>query len=195
MFYHLLYPLRDIFFGFNLFRYITVRAAGALITAFVLSIVIGPFVITILRRLKIGERIRDEVETPGIYPLHKHKEGTPTMGGIIMLFAILSSCILWARLDNHYVLITIFSTVWLGLVGFTDDYLKLTKKDAAGLSRKTKFIGEVILGLVIGIILFLDTNVGSKIYFPFFKDAVVDIGLFYIVFVMFVIVGTSNSVN
>lgn len=196
MLYHLLYPLKDIFFGFNVFRYITFRAAGAIITAFILSVVLGPYIIRMLRRFKIGEYIRSKEEVPGIYPMHKHKEGTPTMGGIIMLVAILSSTILWTRLNNRYVLITIFATLWLGLVGFLDDYLKLTKKgQAGGLTKTTKLIGEAILGLIIAVILFADPNVGSEIYFPFFKNAVIDIGLFYILFVMLVIIGTSNAVN
>lgn len=196
MFYHLLYPLKEIFFGFNVFRYITFRAAGAIITAFILSIIIGPFIIKMLKRFNIGERIRSKEEVPGIYHMHKHKEGTPTMGGVIMLAAILSATILWARLDNRYVLITIFSTLWLGMVGFVDDYLKLTRKNASGgLTKTTKFIGEAILGLIIASILFADPNVGSKIYFPFFKNAVIDIGIFYILFVTLVIVGTSNAVN
>ena len=121
-----------------------------------------------------------EEEVPGIYPMHKHKEGTPTMGGIIMLIAILSATLLWARLDNRYVLITLFTTLWLGMVGFIDDYLKLSKKDAGGgLTKTTKFVGEVILGLIVAVVLFFDQNVGSKIYFPFFKNAVIDIGIFY----------------
>lgn len=196
MLYHLLYPLKDVFFGFNVFRYITFRAAGAIITAFVLSIVLGPFIINMLKRFKIGEYIRSEEEVPGIYPMHKHKEGTPTMGGIIILIAILSATFLWARLDNRYVLITLFATLWLGMVGFVDDYLKLTRKDASGgLTKTTKFIGEVILGLIVASVLFADQNVGSKIYLPFFKNAVIDIGLFYILFVIVVIVGSSNAVN
>jgi phospho-N-acetylmuramoyl-pentapeptide-transferase len=126
--------------------------------------------------------------------MHKHKAGTPTMGGIIMLFAILISTILWARLDNRYVLMTIAATVWLGALGFVDDYIKLTKKNG-GLRKRTKFIGQVSLGLIIGTILFNDPDIGSKIYFPFFKTLVLNLGIFYILFIMFVIVGTSNAVN
>ncbi|MFH1868650.1 MAG: phospho-N-acetylmuramoyl-pentapeptide-transferase [Candidatus Omnitrophota bacterium] len=195
MLYHLLYPLRDLFFGFNVFRYITFRTAGAMISAFVLSITLGPFIIRLLARLNVGECIRGAHETPGIYHMHKHKEGTPTMGGIIILLVILLSTLLWAKLDNRYILITIASTVWLGIVGFLDDFIKLAKKDADGISNITKLAGEVILGLIIGVILFYDKNVGSMIYFPFFKNAVMDIGVFYILFVMFVIVGSSNAVN
>jgi len=193
--YYLLYPLREFFFGFNVFRYITFRVCGAIITAFLLSIILGPFIVKILKYLKIGERVRPEEEVPGIYPMHKHKEGTPTMGGVIILVAILSSVLLWARLDNPYILITLISTIWLGIVGFLDDYIKLTKKNGGGLSKTTKFLGQVVLGLIVGAVLFSDPNVGSSIYFPFFKNAVINIGIFYILFVTCVIVGTSNAVN
>ncbi|MFC1807194.1 phospho-N-acetylmuramoyl-pentapeptide-transferase [Candidatus Omnitrophota bacterium] len=195
MLYHILYPLRDIFFGFNVFRYITFRAAGAIVTAFMLSVILGPHLIRMLQHLKIGERVRSREEVPGIYSMHRHKEGTPTMGGVIMIVTILLATILWARLDNRYVLITIATTVWLGVVGFLDDYIKLTKENSGGLSKTTKLIGECILGLAIGIILFSDSNVGSAIYVPFLKNAVMDAGIFYIFFVMLVIVGSSNAVN
>ena len=156
MLYQLLYPLRDIFFGFNVFRYITFRAAGAMITAFILSILLGPFIINTLKRFRIGEKVRSQKEVPGIYHFHKHKEGTPTMGGLLMLVAILIATILWGRLDNRYILLTVFSTLWLGIVGLLDDYLKLTK-NGEGLSKTTKFTGQVILGLIVGIILFVSS--------------------------------------
>ncbi len=195
MLYHLFCSLKEVFFGFNVFRYITFRAVGAIITAFLLSIILGPYVIKLLKSLNIGERIRSREEVPGIYPMHKDKEGTPTMGGLIILISILIATILWARLDNRYILLTIFATLWLGIVGFIDDYIKLVAKKSNGLSKKTKFLGQIILGLIIGIVLFADSNVGSEIYFPFFKNIAFNIGIFYIFFVMFVIVGTSNAVN
>jgi len=193
--YHLLYPLKDIFFGFNVFRYITFRAAGAIITAFLLSIILGPVIIKFLKALRIGEYVRSEEDAPGIYDLHKHKEGTPTMGGVLMLIVILVSTLLWARLDNRYVWLTIFTTIWLGIVGFLDDYIKLVRKDGDGLSKKTKLIGQVTLGLIAGSVLFFDQNIGTTIHFPFLKNLIFDIGIIYIFFVMCVVVGTSNAVN
>ena len=195
MLYHLFYSLKETFFGFNVFRYITFRSVGAIITAFLLSIILGPYIIKLLKVLNIGERIRSKEDVPGIYHTHKDKEGTPTMGGLIMLVSILFATLLWARLDNHYILLTIFATLWLGVVGFIDDYLKLSAKKNNGLSMKTKFLGQIVLGLIIGIVLFMDSNVGSKIYFPFFKNVAFNVGILYIFFVMFVIVGTSNAVN
>ncbi len=195
MFYHLFYSLKEIFSGFNVFRYITFRAVGAIITAFLVSIIFGPYIIKLLKRFNIGERVRSREDVPGIYSNHKDKEGTPTMGGLIMLGSILFATILWARLDNHYILLTIFATLWLGTLGFIDDYIKLTAKKSSGLSKKTKFLGQITLGLIIGIILFVDSNVGSSIYFPFFKNLTWNVGILYIFFVTFVIVGTSNAVN
>jgi phospho-N-acetylmuramoyl-pentapeptide-transferase len=195
LFYHLLYQLKDVFIGFNVFRYITFRSIGSIITAFLISVVLGPYIIKFLKIFKIGERIRPEEEVPGIYSAHKNKQGTPTMGGIIMIFSIILSTLLWARIDNRYILLTLFSTLWLGILGFIDDYIKLRAKKGPGLSKKMKFLGQIVLGLIIGIFLFLDTNVDTGIYFPFFKNLVLNAGVFYILFVMIVITGTSNAVN
>lgn len=195
MLYHLLYSLKDMFFGFNVFRYITFRAAGAIITAFLTSIILGPYIIKLLKAFNIGERIRPEEEVPGIYSAHKGKQGTPTMGGIIMIFSIIFSTLLWARLDNRYILLTLFSTLWLGVLGFIDDYVKLKAKNGTGLSKRIKFLGQIILGFIIGSVLFLDVNIDTNIYFPFFKNLVFNAGIFYILFVMIVITGTSNAVN
>jgi phospho-N-acetylmuramoyl-pentapeptide-transferase len=193
--YHLLYSLKDLFFGFNILRYITVRSAGAIITAFVLSIIIGPQVIKLLKKMKVGERIRPEEEAPGIYPMYKGKQGTPTMGGIIMILSIIISTILWARLDNLFILLTLFSTIWLGGLGFVDDYIKLKSKNRSGINKRTKFLGQIMLGFIVGAVLFFDKNADTNIYFPFFKNLIFNIGFFYILFAVFVVVSTSNAVN
>jgi phospho-N-acetylmuramoyl-pentapeptide-transferase len=193
--YHLLYSLRDLFFGFNVLRYITVRAAGAIITAFLLSIILGPIVIKVLKKLNIGERIRSEEEAPGIYHMYKGKQGTPTMGGVIIILSIIFSTLIWARLDNKYILLTVFSTLWLGIVGFIDDYIKLKSADGVGISKRMKFLGQITLGFIVGAVLFLDTNIDTNIYMPFFKNFIFNAGIFYILFVMIVIVSTSNAVN
>jgi len=193
--YYLLYSLRDAFFGFNVFRYITFRAVGAIITAFLVSIILGPYIIRLLKKFNIGERVRPEEEVPGIYSAHKGKQGTPTMGGAIMIFAIIFSTLLWARCDNRYILLTLFSTLWLGVLGFLDDYVKLRTKKGVGLSKRIKFLGQITLGFIVGIFLFLDANIDTSIYFPFFKNLIFNAGIFYILFVMIVIAGTSNAVN
>lgn len=194
MLYNLLYPLRDTFAAFNIFKYITFRAAGASITAFLMSLILGPLVIKFLSNFKIGETIRKQ-HVEGIYSLHKDKGGTPTMGGIFIVASIIISVLIWGDLTNKYVLLVIFSTLWLGVVGFVDDYIKLKDKNKRGLSAATKFSGQIFLGIAVGIILLFDRNVSTQIDIPFFKNLVVDIGAFYILFTILVVVGSSNAVN
>lgn len=193
MFYHLFYPLRDLVSGLNLFSYITFRAASAAILALLISFIIGPMIIKFLQRKQIGEEIRKDGPQS-----HLKKAGTPTMGGIIILIAILVPTLLFARLDNIYVLLIILATVWMGLVGFLDDYLKDVKKMPKGLVARYKLIGQVTLGLVIGSVLFFypdfkDFRAMSTV--PFFKDTEINFGYFYIPMVVFVITATSNAVN
>jgi len=194
MLYELLYPLRDLWFGFNVFKYITFRAAMATVTAFLISIVFGPLLIEILTRLKVGQHIKkDYVED--LYELHKHKKGTPTMGGFIILIAIIASTVLWARLDNRYVIICLITLIWLGFVGFVDDYIKMVKERNTGLRASTKFIGQLLLGLIVGAYLYFDGTTPHTLHVPFIKDMVINLGILYIIFVVFVIVGSSNAVN
>ena len=194
MFYHLLYPLKDLWFGFNVFKYITFRAAMASVTAFLISIFLGPIIIALLRRLKIGQSIRrDYVED--LYQLHKHKSGTPTMGGFLILTAIIVSTFLWARLDNRFIILCLISVIWLGLVGFADDYLKMIRQRSMGLRASAKFTGQVILGVFIAVYLFRDPDITPTLYLPFFKNLIINLGIFYILFVTIVIVASSNAVN
>jgi len=194
MLYHLLYPLHDIISFFNIFRYITFRAAMATITAFLISIILGPIIIKFLQRLKIGENIRKE-DSARLYELHSRKQDTPTMGGILILLAILSATLLWADIFNRYITLVLFSTVWLGITGFIDDYLKHIRKKSKGLTAASKFTSQIILGLVLGTILFLTPQNSTKIDMPFLKDVSLEVGVFYILFVIIVITGCSNAVN
>ncbi len=194
MFYHLFYPLREFWFGFNIFRYITFRAAMAALTAFLLSILLGPLIIKKLYKMKIGEHVRKQ-EVGLLYDIHKNKEGTPTMGGILILLAIIGSTILWSDLTNKFTLIALFSTIWLGGVGFADDYIKLTKKRSKGLAAATKLLGQILLGLAVGVYFYLSKGGRTMLEFPFLKSIVLDLSVFYIFFVTLVIVGTSNAVN
>lgn len=193
MFYHLLYPLRDILFVFNVFRYITFRAAGAAVTAFVISIAVGPWLIKKFSQLQILERIRKD-ECPHLYLLHRQKENTPTMGGILILLAIVVSTLLWADFANRYILLVLFSTLWLGIIGFTDDYVKLFRQKS-GLGAMTKLMGQLTLALVVGTILFCDPNISRALEIPFFKSLFINLGTLYIFFVVLVIMGSSNAVN
>jgi phospho-N-acetylmuramoyl-pentapeptide-transferase len=194
MLYHLLYPLRDIFFGFNIFRYITFRAAMAAFTAFSISLLFYPLLIRKLRKVKIGENIRRE-DSADLYNLHQAKQGTPTMGGILILVAILISTLLWADITNHYILISTFVFLWLGATGFIDDYIKQIRKQSKGLAIRTKLLSQIILGLLIGIFLFLSPQYSTELDMPFLKQIHINLGIFYILFVVLVICGSSNAVN
>ncbi|MBU0518070.1 phospho-N-acetylmuramoyl-pentapeptide-transferase, partial [bacterium] len=198
MFYHLLYPLSDQISGLNLFRYITFRSAGAAITALLISFIIGPWIIRQLRSLQIREEIRDDGPQS-----HLTKAGTPTMGGLIILAAIIIPTLLWARLDNLYVGLILLSTAWMGFVGFYDDYLKAVKKMKKGLVARYKLAGQISLGLVIGIILLIapkSLGVNFSLHItettvPFFKNALFNFGIFYVPMIIFIITATSNGVN
>ncbi len=188
-----LYQLRDYFFGFNVFRYITVRAALAAITALFLSLWIGPKIIRLLKRYQIGEEIR--IEGPAS---HRVKKGTPTMGGLILLISIIVAVLLWADLSNIYVLLIFMSTLTMGVVGFIDDYLKSILKFKKGLIGRYKLIGQVSVGLFIALVIYFHPyfeGLHSNISVPFFKNLEIDFGIFYIPIAIFVLTGASNAVN
>ena len=138
MFYHLLYPLRDLVSAFNIFRYITFRSAYAAVTALLISFLLGPLFIRMLKRRQLTEGVREYVPES-----HAVKAGTPTMGGLLILTATLVPTLLWARLDNDFVWLMIFATVWLGAVGFADDYLKVVKRRKKGLVARYKLAGQL----------------------------------------------------
>lgn len=193
MFYLLLYPLRDIISGFNLFRYITFRSAWAAITALVISLFVGPYIIRKLRERQIGEEIRTDGPES-----HMKKAGTPTMGGLIVLASVLIPTLLWARITNIYVIIILFSTLWMGIVGFIDDYLKVVKKMPKGLVGRYKMAGQISLGLIIGAMMLLSNQfegISTLSTVPFFKNYEIDFGYLYIPMVVFMITAASNSVN
>jgi phospho-N-acetylmuramoyl-pentapeptide-transferase len=191
----LLFELRDYFFGFNLFRYITVRAALGAITALFFSFVIGPKIIRRLREHQIGEEIRHDGPQS-----HLAKQGTPTMGGLIILGAVFLSVLLWAKLSNFYIQMIFLATFWMGLVGFVDDYLKVVKKLKKGLIGRYKLAGQIVLGLIIGSMIYFNPEFVTKGYnantsVPFFKNLEMQFGMLYIPLIVFVITGFSNAVN
>lgn len=194
MFYNLLYPLHNIFGSLNIFRYITFRSGMAIITSFLISLILGPPLIKKLRLLKIGENVRKE-DSEKLDELHRSKQDTPTMGGILILLAIVSSTLLWADITNKYIHIALFSTIWLGITGFIDDYLKQVKKKSKGLTARAKLTSQIILGLILGVVFLIDPEINIKLDFPFLKNIVLDLDGFYILFVILVIAGTSNAVN
>jgi phospho-N-acetylmuramoyl-pentapeptide-transferase len=194
MLYYIFYPLRELWFGFNVFKYITFRAAMASMTAFVISVALGPFVIMWLKRLNFGENVRREhVET--LYNMQKHKQGTPTMGGALIILAITISTILWADIRNQYLLVTIASFLWLGLIGFIDDYTKIMKKRNLGLRPTVKLFGQVALGSVLAVYIIFFTPIPTELAVPFTKHMVLSLGAFYMLFVVIVMTSASNAVN
>lgn len=194
MLYNLLYPLKDKFFIFNIFKYITFRAAMSALTTFFISIFLGNFITQYLKKFKIQENIRKE-GFGNLYDLQHYKQGTPTMGGILIVISVIFSTLLWANLLNKYVILTLLTFFSLGALGFIDDYIKLKKRHFKGLKISTKFLGQLIIGLVLGIILYFDRDVSTDIYFPFFKNLIINLGILYILFVVIVVCGSSNAVN
>ena len=190
MLYHLLYPLRDIIPAFNVFRYITFRVAAAIVTALLLSWLLGPWFIRTLRRLSVGQNIRD------VGPqAHLVKAGTPTMGGLLILFASLGATLLWGNLANVYVWIVVLVTAAFGAVGFADDYIKVRKRRNLGLTAKAKLGLQLLAAALMGAALLWLPGFDTNITFPVFKQLYLPLGVFYIVFVMIVLVGASNAVN
>jgi phospho-N-acetylmuramoyl-pentapeptide-transferase len=194
MFYHLLYQLKDLWFGFNVFRYITFRASMAAVTSFLLAITVGPAIIRWLKKWNVGQYVRKK-HVSDLYDLHKHKEGTPTMGGVLIVVSVLISTLLWARLDNDFTILVLGGMVWMGIIGFIDDLIKLKTKSPKGVRAMTKIIGQVTLALIVGLFVLRSKAVGTELYVPFLKNAVANLGLFYLFFILLVIVGTSNAVN
>jgi phospho-N-acetylmuramoyl-pentapeptide-transferase len=193
--YHFLAPLAHAHTVFNLFRYITFRAAGATVTAMLIAFVIGPFVIRWLRRRKVGQVVR--AEGPAT---HQAKRGTPTMGGVIIIVATVVPTLLWAPLDNRYVWVAMLATVWMGAIGFLDDYLKFVQGKPRGLVARYKLVGQIIFGIVLGSYLLwhpLAPNLPANgTTLPFFKYVLVVLPpLVYVAFITFVVTGTSNAVN
>ncbi|MDD5097818.1 MAG: phospho-N-acetylmuramoyl-pentapeptide-transferase, partial [Candidatus Omnitrophica bacterium] len=193
MLYHLLYPLRDFIFSFNIFRYITFRAAMAALTAFILSLIFGPLLINKLKALKVGEKI-NKADSSKLDDLHRHKQSTPTMGGILILGAVIISTLLWADLSTRCIWIVLFSTTWLGITGFMDDYFKQIKKKASGLTPAVKLTSQIVLGLILGIILIMYSR-DVLLEIPFLKGVNLDLDGLYVLFVILVIAGSSNAVN
>jgi phospho-N-acetylmuramoyl-pentapeptide-transferase len=200
MLYYLFEMLEQVYHppGFGLIRYITFRAAAAAVTALVISFWLGPIIIRRLKAKQIGEAAK--VEAP---KTHLSKAGTPTMGGLIVLASVIVPTLLWAPLENMYVILILFVTLALGAVGFLDDYLKVVKKKPKGLIGRYKIVGQVGVGLIVGGIIYFSPHlidpdlwkINTSTTVPFFKHREFDFGVFYIPVVIFFITATSNAVN
>ncbi|MDY6915941.1 MAG: phospho-N-acetylmuramoyl-pentapeptide-transferase, partial [Candidatus Cloacimonadota bacterium] len=197
MFYHIFEPLANTpIFGyniFNVFQYVTFRAIASFITALLFSLLIGPLIIRVLKKNQFVESISEYLPRK-----HHQKKGTPTMGGLIVLSGLLLSSFLWNNLVNTYVLIMFLTAIWLSGIGFLDDYLKNIKHTRKGLIAKYKLMAQILLGLIIACMLYFGTKEKAaitSINLPFMKDTVLQLGWFFIPFVVFMVVGTSNAVN
>jgi phospho-N-acetylmuramoyl-pentapeptide-transferase len=193
MLYHLLYPLHEQVSAFNVFRYITFRTALAALTALLLSLILGDWVIGRLREMQVGQSIRAEGPEA-----HHAKAGTPTMGGLLILAAAVVPTLLWADLGNRLIWVVVASTVLFGAIGFLDDYLKVIRRRNLGLRARNKFLLQITVALAIGVVLLWLESRGefsTVLSFPFFKTWRPDLGWSYILFSLVVMVGAANAVN
>jgi len=194
MLYHLLYPLSDDFGIFNLFRYLTFRAGGALMTAFLISFLMGPSVIGMLKRKqKKGQPIRNDGPEGHLLT----KQGTPTMGGFLTLLGLSLGTLLWTDLTNQYIWACLIVTTGFGLIGFLDDYYKITRASSDGVPGKVKLVMEIVIS-VAAMLVIMDKageGISSQLAVPLFKNMLIDLGWFMIPFGVFMLVGSSNSVN
>ncbi len=184
--------LEQFYSGFNLFQYLTIRGIFGVITAFLISLLLGPYMIRKLSVKQIGQTVRQDGPAS-----HLSKAGTPTMGGALILAAITVSTLLWSDLENRFIWVALLTTIGFGLVGWVDDYLKLIHKDPKGLLSRWKYFWQSIVGAIAASYLFLSAQSPAEttLIIPFFKQIAISMGGFYIISSYFVIVGFSNAVN
>jgi phospho-N-acetylmuramoyl-pentapeptide-transferase len=193
VFYWLLVPLREYSVFFNVFRYITVRTALAGVTALVVSFIFGPLIIRHLKNRQIGQEIRPEGPQS-----HLAKKGTPSMGGLLIIGSTIIPTLVWGNLENAYVWIAMATMLGFGAVGFLDDYLKVTRRRSLGLTGRRKILLQLSLAALIGLSLVyigLTDGFSLRLSFPFFKNWIPYLGWFYLPWIMFILVGSSNAVN
>jgi len=194
MLYYLLRYINDVFDppGLGVIEYITFRASAAAITSLLLSIFLGPKLIRFLKK-KYIEPIKEEAP-----PEHRKKRDLPTMGGILIIFSVLVSGLLWTKFTDPYVWLILLGMLWMGVIGFIDDYRKVVLRIKGGLAARYKLIGQVTLGLFIGLYTWFDPAFSvllSQTTVPFFKNLTIDYGIFYVPLVVFIITAVSNAVN
>jgi phospho-N-acetylmuramoyl-pentapeptide-transferase len=190
MLYHLLYPLHNLFGGFNVFRYITFRCIGAIVTGFLIALVLGPHFIRLLQRNQVGQVVREDGPES-----HFSKRGVPTMGGVLIIASVVISTLLWVDLTNKFIWLILAITFWYGAIGGIDDWRKIKKKNSKGLSAKVKMVLQIAGVVVAGTYLLNQPGFDTSLSFPFLKDVKPDLGIFYIFFMVLVVAGASNAVN
>lgn len=186
--------------GFGVFQFLTFRSAAAAISALLISFLLGPKIIKLLRKKQIGEQAKLELAEVG---QHSTKAGTPTMGGLIVLAALIIPTLLWANISNMFIILILLTTAWLGMVGFIDDYLKVVKKLPKGLIGRYKLVGQVSIGIIIGAVIYFLPDAFPKGFetvktlttVPFSKNINIDFGILIFPLAVFIITATSNAVN
>jgi phospho-N-acetylmuramoyl-pentapeptide-transferase len=195
MLYHLLLPLGQHVSGLSVVQFITFRTAAASLTALALSLLLGPWVIRRLRQFQIGQVVRQDGPAA-----HKQKAGTPTMGGLLILASVFVPTLLWANLTNVFIWIAVVATALFGAIGFVDDYLKITRNSHHGLFARYKLLSQVVVAMGVGLVLLWMSDQPAPLYstrliFPFFKWLIPDLGWWYVLFAVIVLVNTTNAVN
>ena len=190
MLYHLLYPLHTVLGAFNVFRYITFRTVMAILSALILSFLLTPWLIQKLNEWRVKADKREDVPER-----HEAKKGTPTMGGFIILVATIIPTLLWADLKNSYIWIVTLALMLFGAIGFIDDMKKLRNQNSKGVPGRTKFLLEILFALIISVLIYSQGGFLPQLTVPFFKNVAPNLGVFYILLCILIIVGTSNSVN
>jgi phospho-N-acetylmuramoyl-pentapeptide-transferase len=190
MLYHIFYPLAANIKLFNIFKYLTFRTIYAMITALIVCFILGPWIIRKLESLQARQVIRTDGPES-----HLQKQGTPTMGGVIILAAIVFPTLLWADLTNQYIWIALFITIGYGVIGFVDDYKKVVEKNTKGLSARQKMFWQILLAGSVAVFLFMKPGFSEELFFPLFKKFHPDLWIWFIPFATLVIVGASNAVN
>jgi len=190
MLYYLFYSLHEYVSVFRVFRYITFRTALATLTAMLLCFILGPWLIEKLKKSQIQQYVREEGPKE-----HYKKEGTPTMGGILIVMSILLPTLLWADLLNPYIIILMGGCLLFSLIGFYDDYCKIKSRSSKGLKGRNRFLLECCIALIVGVIFIKSGLLSTRIIFPFIKWYMPELGWFYLIVIMFAIVGSANAVN
>ncbi|MDC1466125.1 phospho-N-acetylmuramoyl-pentapeptide-transferase, partial [Litorivicinus sp.] len=178
--------------AFSVFQYLTLRSILGVLTALITALSIGPWVIRSLELKQIGQSVREDGPES-----HLSKQGTPTMGGVLILVCITASTLLWADLENQYIWVALFVLLCFGAIGWIDDWKKVALKNSKGLSARAKYLGQSLISLIAAITLYrmAETPAETTLLIPFFKDVLIPLGAGYVVLTYFVIVGTSNAVN
>lgn len=194
MLYNILFPLAEEFAILNLFKYITFRSGAAMLTSLLISFIFGPYFI---RKLKIIQKSGQPIREYGPETHLNSKKGTPTMGGVIIILSIVFATLLWADLSNIYIWVVLFVTISFSILGFMDDYLKIKRNNSIGVRGKTKLFFQILVSVIACFIIQqqLDNDLAYQLALPFFKNILLDLGWFYLIFTVIVIVGSSNAVN